>query len=183
VAHQLLQSNRSSKHERSALFEAVGNAREGKPFKNGHAPQTPGVTDQGHEFDAASAVSVLLGHLEEADRKSLFQQASVEGVPGWYERILSPQMLQRIPGEQRSDLLLEVDVRALAAWLSLQAADHREGLVNQLSSSVQTALKASTAFASREEQLTLARKGHAELVDSVRRRFARGTLSFIDLVN
>ncbi|MBE2250726.1 MAG: hypothetical protein IAE78_14410 [Myxococcus sp.] len=184
VAHQLLQSNRSSKQERAALFDAVGNAREGKPLKNGHAHAMPDVVDQGQEFDAAGALSVLLSHLEDADRRSLFEQAlSGDGFPGWYENILSPQMLLRVPAEQRADLLLEVDVKGLAAWLSLQPSARREAFVGQLSSSVQTALKASMSFGSRAEQLELARKGQAELVSSVRRRIARGAVTFPELVN
>ncbi|MCU0695037.1 MAG: hypothetical protein MUC96_00760 [Myxococcaceae bacterium] len=184
LAHQLLLSNRSSKHERAALFEAVGNAREGRPLKNGHAPVVLDVVDQGQEFDAAGALSILLGHLEDADRRGLFEKAlSGDGFPGWYERILSPQMLLKVPPEQRTDLLLEVDVKGLAAWLSLQPASRREQLVGPLSASVQTALKASMAFASRAEQLELAKKGQAELVSSVRRRIAGGTLSFPELVN
>jgi hypothetical protein len=184
VAHQLLQSNRSSKHERAGLFEAVGNAREGRPLKNGHAPVSLDVIDQGQEFDAAGALSVLLAHLEDADRRALFEKAlSGDGFPGWYERILSPQMLLKVPAEQRTDLLLEVDVRGLAAWLSLQPVARREQLVGPLSASVQTALKASMAFGSRAEQLELAKKGQAELVASVRRRIAGGALSFPELVN
>lgn len=183
VAHQLLQSNRSSRQERAALFDAVGNAREGKPLKNGHHPM-PDVVDQGQEFDAAGALSVLLSHLEDTDRHQLFEQAlSGDGFPGWYENILSPQMLMKVPAEQRADLLLEVDVRGLAAWLSLQPPARREALVNQLSTSVQTALKASMGFGSRAEQLELARKGQGELVASVKRRIARGALSFPQLVN
>jgi hypothetical protein len=183
VAHQLLLSNRSSRQERSALFDAVSNAREGKPLKNGHHP-LPDVLDQGQEFDAAGALSVLLGHLEDGDRKQLFEQAlSGDGFPGWYENILSPQMLLKVPQEQRADLLLEVDVKGLAAWLSLQAPGRREALVSQLSSSVQTALQASMTFGSRAEQLSLARKGQGELVASVKRRIARGALSFPELVN
>ncbi|MBL8918685.1 MAG: hypothetical protein JNJ54_07505 [Myxococcaceae bacterium] len=183
VAHQLLQSNRSSRQERAALFDAVGNAREGKPLKNGHHPM-PDVVDQGQEFDAAGALSVLLAHLEDADRHALFEQAlSGDGFPGWYENILSPQMLLKVPPEQRADLLLEVDVKGLAAWLSLQPAARRDVLVNQLSSSVQTALRASMSFGSRGEQLELARKGQGELVASVKRRIARGALTFPQLVN
>jgi hypothetical protein len=183
VAHQLLQSNRSSRQERAALFDAVGNAREGKPLKNGHHPM-PDVVDQGQEFDAATALSVLLSHLEDADRHALFEQAlSGDGFPGWYENILSPQMLLKVPAEQRADLLLEVDVRGLAAWLSLQPPARRDALVNQLSASVQTALRASMTFGSRAEQLELARKGQGELVASVKRRIARGALSFPQLVN
>lgn len=184
VAHQLLQSNRSSRQERAALFDAVGNAREGKPLKNGHAHALPDVVDQGQEFDAAGALSVLLSHLEDADRRTLFEQAlSGDGFPGWYENILSPQMLLRVPAEQRADLLLEVDVKGLAAWLSLQPAARREAFVGQLSTSVQTAIKASMSFGSRLEQLDLARKGQAELVSSVKRRIARGAVTFPELVN
>lgn len=184
VAHQLLQSNRSSRQERAALFDAVGNAREGKPLKNGHAHALPDVVDQGQEFDAAGALSVLLSHLEDADRRTLFEQAlSGDGFPGWYENILSPQMLLRVPAEQRADLLLEVDVKGLAAWLSLQPASRREAFVGQLSTSVQTAIKASMSFGSRLEQLDLARKGQAELVSSVKRRIARGAVTFPELVN
>ena len=108
---------------------------------------------------------------------------SGDGFPGWYENILSPQMLLRVPPEQRADLLLEVDVKGLAAWLSLQPAARREAFVGQLSTSVQTAIKASMSFGSRLEQLDLARKGQAELVSSVRRRIARGTVTFPELVN
>lgn len=184
VAHQLLQSNRSSRQERAALMDAIGNAREGKPLKNGHTHAMPDVLDQGQAFDAAGALSVLLSHLEDADRRSLFEQAiSGDGFPGWYEDILSPQMLLRVPSEQRADLLLEVDVRGLAAWLSLQPPARRDALVSELSTSVQTALKASMAFSSREEQLELARKGQAELVTSMKRRLARGSVSFPELVN
>jgi len=58
-----------------------------------------------------------------------------------------------------------------------------EAFVGQLSTSVQTAIKASMSFGSRLEQLDLARKGQAELVSSVKRRIARGTVTFPELVN
>ncbi len=185
VAHQLLLSNRSSKHERAALYQTLTGVREGRPL-NGVEHDVPGeVLDQGQPFDAAGALSVLLATLDDADRKALFAEAlarSGSTFPRWYEDILSVQMVLKVPSAARTDLLLEVDVRALAGWLSLQTAPRREALVAGLSPSVQTAVAASLRFGSRAEQLALARRGHLELVASVKRRLAQGALSFTELV-
>jgi hypothetical protein len=119
------------------------------------------------------------------ERRALFTRAlqrASGAFPRWYENILYPDMLLRLPNEVRSDLLLEVDVKELAGWSSVQHPVWQEGFLAQLAPSMQAAVRANMGFASRAEQLRMARRGHHELVSAVKRGVARGRISFPELV-
>lgn len=183
VAGHLLDSNRMSADERTYLFSAIDSARAGATLPTaprGHAQDIP---DRGHPFDAAGALSVLLPHLTPAERKVLLAQRANDGaVPQWYENVLFAQMFSKLPSaELKSDLLLEVDVKPLAGWLSVQPVAMRDAFVSGLSDTFQGALRASASFSSRAEQLRAARAGQEALVSSFKRLYARGQASFIEL--
>lgn len=185
LAEQLLASNRISASEREYLFRTLDAARRGQPLPA--LPRPPGyeVVDHGLELGAPRALSALLGALEAADRRQLFfdARARAAGVfPQWYEEILYPDMLLKLPKEQQGDLLLEVDVKHLAGWLSVQGPAWREGFLGGLAPSLQGAIRASLGFASREEQLNAAELGALELVAALKRSFARGRVSLAALV-
>jgi hypothetical protein len=183
VASQLLASTRISNDESAYVFSAVGAARDGKPLP---APPKGLVTDRGPSVDAASALSVLLPHIPADERRSLFglaMQRSGGQAPQWLEDVFFGEMLTRLPTEMRNDLLLDVDVRGLSAWLSMQDQEWRQAFVPQLAPSMQNALRNSGGFASRAEQLGLARRGHQELVTSLKSQYSRGRASFAGLVS
>lgn len=184
VARHLLESNRMSSEERSHLFGAIDAARAGTALPaqpKGHAQE---IRDRGHECDAASALSVLLAQLPADERKALVVEHATGGVlPQWYENILFVEMFDRLPApELKADLLLEVDVKNLAAWLSLEPAPVRERFLAELSDTLHNAIRASTQFSSRHEQVRLAAEGHAQLVTSFKRLYAKGTASFSELL-
>ena len=77
---------------------------------------------------------------------------------------------------------LEVDVKGLAGWSSLQSPAWQEHFLAALSPSLQNALRASMAFRSRADQLNAARKGQAELVASVKKLVTQGKVTFSEIV-
>jgi hypothetical protein len=186
VADQLLVSNRISPEEMGQILEALGAARQGVALPRFPAVGGNVITDRGRPYEAAGALSVLLPLLEGEERRSLFAQAlerSGGAFPAWYEDILYPQMLSRLPQELQRDLLLEVDIRNLAGWSSLQSPEARESIIGALVPTMQNAIKASMAFGSRDDQLRMARQGRAELVAGLKRLAARGKVSFSEIVS
>ncbi len=183
VASELLVSNRISREESAYVLSALGAARKGQPLPQ--APKHEGVLDRGREFDAPGALSVLLSRIDPEARAELFAAAfdrSGGTFPSWYENILFGDMLLKLPDDVRADLLLEVDLKGLAGWSSVQQPQWQEGFLRKLAPSMQSAVRASMSFGSRADQLRLARRGHHELVTAVKRQVARGKLSFGELV-
>ncbi len=182
TATQLLVSTRISKEESDFVFACIGAARDGRALPT---PPTGEVTDRGPSVDAAAALSVLLPHLPAADRPGLFLRALHGGAsaPQWFEDIFFGEMLTKLPKEMRSDLLLDVDVRGLAAWLSTQDLEWQRGFVSELSASMQNALRGNSGFSSRGEQLQLARRGHQEIIRALKTQYAKGRASFLALVS
>jgi hypothetical protein len=183
VANELLASNRISKEETVHLFEVLDAARAGKPLPP--APPAQGILDRGRQFDAAGALSVLLPLLESSERGTLFTRAlgrSGGTLPLWYQDILYGDMLLKLPDELQRDLLLDVDVRGLAGWSSVQQPTWQEGFIARLAPAMQNAIRANMSFVSREEQLKAARRGQNELSSAVKKQVARGKVSFAEII-
>jgi hypothetical protein len=183
VANELLASNRISKEETVHLFEVLDAARAGKPLPP--APPAQGILDRGRQFDAAGALSVLLPLSESSERGALFARAlgrSGGTLPLWYQDILYGDMLLKLPDELQRDLLLDVDVRGLAGWSSVQQPAWQEGFIARLAPAMQNAIRANMSFVSREEQLRAARRGQNELISAVKKQVARGKVSFAEII-
>ncbi len=183
VASELLASNRISKEETVHLFEVLDAARAGMPIPP--APAAQGLLDRGRPFDAAGALSVLLPLIESAERGALFARAlerSGGTLPLWYQDILYGDMLLKLPDELQRDLLLDVDVRGLAGWSSVQQPAWQENFIGRLAPAMQNAIRANMSFVSREEQLRAARRGQSELSSAVKKQVARGKVSFAEII-
>ncbi len=185
VAEQLLASNRINRADREHMFQTLDAARSGKPFPKAPLPAAHEIADRGREVDAAGALSVLLQYVDVQDRKALFDAALTRssGVyPGWYDSILFPDMLMKLPQELRTDLLLEVDLKSLAGWASVQPATFQAPFMAGLSNTMQQALKANQGFQSRTEQWHLAASGREQLVQAMKKQLSRGRVSFSAMV-
>jgi hypothetical protein len=187
VAAELLGSNRISRQEQEHLFAALDAARSGRPLPPAPPPAGNGISDRGRALDAAGALSLLLGHVDPEDRQALFTEAFERlagAAPLWFEEILHPDMLLKLPGELRGDMLLELDIKKLAAWCSLRPPAWQRTFLDSLAPALQNAMRAQTssAFGSRAEQLRLARAGQGELVSALKRLLAQGRVSFWELV-
>jgi hypothetical protein len=183
VAEQLLLSNRIAKDEIGRLFDLLRAARAGQPMLQERTAAD--VADRGREFDAAGALSNLLPHLEPVVRSGLFAAAltrSNGGFPLWYEEILFPDMLVRISDELQANVLLDVDIRELAGWISVQPPTWQDGFIARLQPAMQNAIRAATAFGSRADQLALARRGRSALAAALQRLVARGQVQFAEIV-
>ena len=182
VAEQLLASTRISKEESAYIFSCIGAARDGETMPK---PPKGTVTDRGPSVDAASALSVLLPHLPAEQRPGLFKRAlnGAGSAPQWYEDIFFGEMLHRLEPEQRSDILLDVDVRGLAAWLSMQEQGWQRTLTQALSPSMQGAIRSNSSFSSRAEQASFARRGHQDIIKALKASYAKGKASFLALVS
>ncbi|MGQ0505946.1 MAG: hypothetical protein ACT4TC_11590 [Myxococcaceae bacterium] len=185
VAGQLLRSNRISREERTYVFEALDAARARRPLPAPPRAEPHDIADRGRQFDAAGALSVLLPLIGPEDRGALFSHAMVRTsgtMPRWYEDILYPDMLLKLPNELQADLLLDVDVRGLAGWSSVQNPAWQERFLKQLPQAMQNAVRAGMDFPSRAEQQHRAKQGHGEIVTALKRLTAQGKLAFADLV-
>lgn len=185
VAGALSSSNRMSAEDREYVFAALNAARAGQPLPAPPRPPSNLSEDRGRPFDAARALSVLLGYVPEDDRRLLVQAVANRAggeLPAWYRDVLHPDMLMKLPAELQADLLLQVDIKALAAYASLQTPAWRARFVAALSPTMQNALEASSSFDSTEAQVQMARRAHDELVAALKRLVASGRLSFAGLV-
>ncbi|HZH16220.1 MAG TPA: hypothetical protein VE057_17860 [Archangium sp.] len=183
IANELLASNRISKEETIHLFEVLDAARAGKPLPP--APPAQGILDRGRQFAAAGALSVLLPLIESSERGALFTRAlerSGGTLPLWHQDILYGDMLLKLPDELQKDLLLDVDVRGLAGWSSVQQPAWRESFIARLAPAMQNAIRANMSFVSHEEQRTAARRGQNELSAAVKKQVARGKVSFAEII-
>lgn len=183
LAGQLMLSNRISKQEMAHLFEVLKAARAGQPLPK--PPHSDGIPDRGREFDAAGALSVLFSYVDATERQALFGQMlqqSAGALPRWYEDILHPDMLLKLPQELQADVLLDVDVKGLAGWSSVQNPQWQESFLSRMAPSMQNAVRASMAFSSRADQLRLAKAGREELVNAVKKQVAQGKVSFTEIV-
>jgi hypothetical protein len=183
VCEQLLLSNRISREETAYVFHALRAAFAGEVLPSNGVPEV--VADRGREFDAAGALSVLLPHVPPRERSGLFAAAlerSSGSFPLWYEDIVFADMLSRIPAPIATELLLDVDIRCLAGWFSLQDPGWQERFVAALTPTMRHALRSGMAFGSRSDQLTLAKRGQRELAAALKKLVARGQLSFAEVL-
>ena len=182
LAGMLLRSNRMDPAETSHLFGVLEALRAGDAL-----PEDPGlaVTDRGPVFDAVAALSALLESTHSDVRAGLFREARARAggsLSDWTRGVLVSDMLLALPGEALADLMLGVEVAQLAGWLSLVESSRRAALVSQLPSTLQTALRASSVFRSRAEQLALAEAGRRSLAAGFAEQLVRSGQRFEDVV-
>lgn len=179
LGEQLLQSNRMSRAEAGYLVELLAASKSGEELPP--PPRMVEVTDVGSTFDAASALSILLPVTEPAERSALFANAKDRfggAFPGWYKEILFPELLLELTDEARANLLLETDVLDLAGWLSALPANSRKAVLAGMSTSLSSAVQASSVFGSRAEQLKRYHQGRLQLASGLQRTLARSSTSF-----
>ncbi len=183
VAAELLHSNRISLRESAYLAACVEAVREGQPLP--HAPTATTHREHGPSLDSATALSALLPYLAGAERAALFHQEGSQSngsVPHWYEDIVFGHMLTALDPEVRDDLLLEVDIRGLSAWLRMQQPAWRKAFIVELSAPLQNAIANSQAATSRTEQIRWAKRGHDELGTALKGAYSQRGVRFVDLV-
>jgi hypothetical protein len=181
TAEHLLASTRMARAESEFIFQSIAAVREGRPLP---PPPATTVADRGPAIDGATALSVLLPHLGREQRAQLFQQAVAKSggnAPRWFEDILFGPMLDGLEPDVRQDLLLEVDIRGLAAWLASQEQEWQRAFTASLSTSLQAALRTNGSFSSRDESLRLARVGHDELTRALKLLYAKERVTFLSL--
>lgn len=184
-ADTLLASTRISREETAYLFDVLRAAKSGTELPAPPAKNVRGVVDRGREIDAAGALSALLSRIDPAARALLFQRALQRfggSLPQWYENIVYGDMLTKLRDDLKNDIVLDVEVGALAAWLSVQDPVWAETFAHTLPTSVQSALEASRASSASYEHLQLVRQGQHELATAMKKQAARGRLSFQGLL-
>jgi len=179
MAEMLLRSNRMDAAETEHLFGVLTAARGDAPLPE--APQTRDVADRGAEFDAVGALSILLESVNPERRAALFSRALERyqgGLPTWVRGILVAEMLFELTDEARADLLLEVEVEVLAAWLSLLDAETARRIGVGLPDTLQASLSAASVFPSRTRQVALAEQGRRALAQGFQLQLARAQIPF-----
>jgi len=180
---ELLSSTRMSVRESAHLAVCIESVREGRTLPP--TPATMTSVEHGPPLDSASALSVLLPLLSGAERSELFaEERKRRGgqLPHWHQDIAFGQMLAALPVETRNDLLLEIDIRALGAWLQMQQSEWRRAFVKELSDPLQNALSKNPQPSSRAELVRLAKRGQREIVVALKGAYARSGVKFADLL-
>ena len=183
LSEELLRSDRMDPVEADYIFEVLRAARGDAPLPP--APNAGVVLDRGSAIDAASALSVLLPKIPAAVRTGLFAAAMQRlngSLPDWYRGIFTADMLLTLSPESRADLLLEIDIETLAAWMSIQDAASRADLLDGLPNSLRASVGSISGFASRAQQLTLARQGRDALSRSFQRHLSQSGVPFEQIV-
>jgi hypothetical protein len=184
VASELVSSTRISLRESAHLALCIEAVRHGDTMPP--APAHASQHEHGPALDSATALSILLPHMSSADRAELFTDAQKKhggALPHWHEDIVFSHMLAALPVELRNDLLLEIDIRGLAAWLQTQQPAWRKAFVKELSEPLQKALSRNPAATTRADVVRYAKQGHRELVTALKGAYARGGVRFVELVS
>lgn len=182
IARELLASNRMAPSESAYLSTCLDAVRAGHDVPK---PPEKAASRHGAPVDSARALSNLLVHVGEDERVVLFTAAVQENggsVPHWYEDIVFNHMLSRLAPETRNDVLLEVDIRGLSAWLQQQPAAWRKSLMAELSPTLQNALVQSRTKGSHAQIARVARNGQVGLATALKSLYAQGGTRFVDLV-
>lgn len=183
LAEQLLLSNRMSPVEADYLVSLVAAARSAQPLPP--APAMTQVSDLGSSFDAASALSILLPLTDSAEQTALLSNAKAGfggAFPSWYDEILWPDILLKLGTEERADVFFEADVKNLAGWITTLGPTAGERLLDGLSPTLSSAVRASAQFTSRGEQLERYHRGRLEVAAALHRQLARASISFESFV-
>ncbi|MCP4500569.1 MAG: hypothetical protein GY822_11470 [Deltaproteobacteria bacterium] len=183
VAGQLLISTRMSLNESAYLSSCVMSVAAGE--EPPQAPASSTSRENGPPIDSAGALSRLLPHLGSTERTTLFEDVLKRNggtAPSWYEDIVFNHMLTSLPDEMRNDVLLEVDIRGLSAWLHMQPQIWRKAFIAELSGPLQNAILQNSAASSRTDLVRYAKRGHEGLVAAFKDAYARKGVRFVDLV-
>lgn len=175
---QLLRSNRMDSVETEYLLGVLDALRTGAALP---APPAGPVSDRGAEFDAAGALSLLLPRLDAGPRQALIQATAARHngrLPSWVGGTLHGGMLLQLTPETRADLLLEVEVDALAAWLALQPDAVRGQLLSEAPGALQLAISATAPPTAPAEQYALANSARATLTEGLPRAMRRDGVQF-----
>ena len=179
LSAELLRSNRLGPEETADLFAALQAAQRGDtlPPRSARAE----VADHGAPFDSTGALSTLLPKLSPLARATLFQDAqrALNGsLPAWVQGVLTPDMLFALEPEALADLLLSVEVEALAAWASLLDGDARARVIGAAPESLRRSIEAVSVFPNRAQQVLLADRGRQALARGFQAQLARARRPF-----
>ena len=172
MVEQLLRSNRMDAAETEQLFAVV---------RGDEAMSAGRVTDQGAALDIAGAVSLLLEKLARETRSELLREAlgRAQGVaPTWMRGLFFADMLEALPAEARADLLLGVDVAALAAWLHRCSPGSAEDLMAQMPESLRKTVESVAIPAEPEPLARSARQGQGDLARGFQVQLGRLGIGF-----
>jgi hypothetical protein len=179
IADQLLRSNRMDAAETTYLLDVLAALRADEALPA--APSQRVVSDRGTEFNATGALSVLLPRLTPEARAQLVDATAARlggKLPGWVQGTLYAEMLLKLEGPDRTDLLLEVDTTALSAWLQAQTPEAHSQLIAGVPTALRAALGGSPAPSSQDAFYALVNDGRVALASALQRRLLRGDLSF-----
>jgi hypothetical protein len=178
VVAQLMESNRMDPAETDYLLGVLSSLREGSALPN--PPERRAVSDRGAEFNATGALSILLPRLNEETRAGLVESALARHgqLPAWMQGTLYGEMLLRLDDETRTDLLLEVHVDQLSAWLAVQSSESRAAILDRSPNALRAAVSGSPRPTSDGVLHALANDGRAALTQGLQARLARGGVPF-----
>jgi len=183
IAEQLIRSNRMDLLETEYLLAVLAALRASEAIP---APPRQGrVSDRGTEFKATATLSILLPTLSSEARAMLIQETlrRLNGsLPGWIKSTLYAEMLLKLEEETRRDLLLEIDVKLLSAWLRVQSAAAREYLLEDAPRSLRAILLSSPTPISPEEHYALVNDGRVALSAALQRRLLEAEIPFQTLL-
>lgn len=173
ASYWLMRSNRVDPAETSYLLAVLAALREGAPVPV--APAAVDVSDRGRLFGAPQALSVLLPRLDAEARNKLIHSITTRlngALPGWIRSTLYGEMLLKLDETTRADLLLQVDVGQLAAWLQVQTATSKVALIQGAPAALREALGAVVTPSAPGELYALAHAGRVALSIGLQRRLA-----------
>ena len=174
LASELLRSNRMDAGEAGYLMRVLDALKGQRPIPA--PPEAGQISDRGTPFSAAGALSVLLPLMSQEARAQAVAQAAVGGLPAWLEQVMFGDLLLKVPPSARADLMLEVDIVALACWLRAQGAEAQRRLVAEAPAALQAALSGARVPAGAQAQGALAAEGGRALATALSRRRHQGGL-------
>jgi hypothetical protein len=180
---QLMRSNRMDPAETDYLLQVLAAVRSDSPIPA--VPEHRAVSDRGNEFAAAAALSVLLPQLDSEARAGLVEatMGRLNGsLPSWIKGTMYGEMLLNLGDEARTDLLLEVNVDALAAWLEVQTPSSKVRILDAAPNALRAALSATPVPSSPDDLHALANGGGSSLSVGLLRCLQGGDVTFQTLL-
>lgn len=181
----LISSNRVSPAELSAVVSFVKSACSDSKLPENVAVRVASGVQHGRTMGVERVLGALLPRLSQAERKQVIEHEKARfggTLPQWCLGIFYPEMLTRVPADMRNQMLLQLEPRELATWLTDVSTQVRVSVLREAPASLAAVLQSFGGPVAGEAATLAKAKVQGRLVELMRREYAAGHVKFEDLI-
>jgi hypothetical protein len=184
IGKTLLESNRASEQELSAVFSYVKSACVGEPLPH-FETQDFGAFDRGRILEVERALSVLFSRMADGEKQVLLDQVKADHsglLHTWALGVFHPRMLSSLPDAMRNAFFLEVNTRELVEWLYTLPEILRTEFLRTAPQVVQASAYNVPSLTNKIQTERSVKNVESRFVALLKREYAAGTLRFEEIV-